>query len=132
LDPEFASAFNNLGTLYLRTFLERKDPEMMPKAIDAFNRAISNDSLLASAYNGRASAYKFSNRANDAIRDWKKTLELHPDFIDVYFNLGITYLEAGDKSEALKILNRCKEKFYNRIPSSEQDRLNRLIAEAIR
>ncbi len=132
LNPEFASAFNNLGTLYLRTFLEQKDPEMIPKAIDAFDRAIDNNPRLASAYNGRASAYKFSNRANEAIRDWKKTLELQPDFIAVYFNLGITYLEAGDKSEALQILNRCKEKFYNRLPSSEQDRLNRLIAEATR
>jgi arylsulfatase A-like enzyme/cytochrome c-type biogenesis protein CcmH/NrfG len=132
LDPEYASAFNNLGTLYLRMFLERKDPEMRAKAINAFNRAIQNDSLLASAYNGRASAYKFSNRASEAIRDWKRTLELQPDFIDVYFNLGITYLEAGDKSEALKILDRCKQKFYSRLPPSEQGRLDRLIAEATR
>ncbi len=132
LNPEFAQAYNNLGTLHLRTFLERKDPGSIPKAIDAFNRAIENDSRLASAYNGRASASKFSNRASDAIRDWKKTLEIQPDFIDVYFNLGITYLETGDKSEALKILNRCKQKFYNRLSPSEQGRLDRLIAEANR
>jgi len=132
LNPQFASASNNLGTLYLRMFLERKDPGMMPKAIDAFDRAINYDPRLASAYNGRASAYKFSNRAGDAIRDWKRTLELQPDFIDVYFNLGITYLEAGDKSEALKILNRCKERFYTRLSPSEQGRLERLISEANR
>jgi arylsulfatase A-like enzyme/predicted Zn-dependent protease len=132
LNPEFAYAFDNLGTLYLRTFLERKDPEMIPKAIDAFDRAINNDSRLASAYNGRASVFKSSNRPNEAMRDWKRALELQPDFVDVYFNLGITYLQTGNKSEALQILNRCKEKFYNRLPPSEQNRLNRLIAEATR
>lgn len=132
LDPKFASAFNNMGALYLRRFLEKKDPSLMTQAIDAFNRAIENDPRLAAAYNGRASAFKFSKRTNEAIRDWKRALEHQPDFVDVYFNLGITYLQTGNKSEALRVLNRCKEKFYNRLPSSEQDRLDRLIAEATR
>jgi len=132
LDPKFASAFNNLGALYLRRFLEQKDPSIMAQAIGVFNRAIEHDPWLASAYNGRASAFNFSHRTNEAIRDWKKALELQPDFIDVYFNLGITYLQAGNKSEALQVLNRCKEKFYSRLPPSEKGRLNRLIAEATR
>jgi arylsulfatase A-like enzyme/Flp pilus assembly protein TadD len=132
LNPTFASAFNNQGTLYLRMALERKDREMLPKAIMAFDRAIKNDPRLASAFNGRASAHKFSNRPDDAIRDWKKALELQPDFVDVYFNLGITYLEKGDKAEALTILNLCKKRFYSRLPAAEQDRLDRLIAEATR
>jgi tetratricopeptide (TPR) repeat protein len=132
LNPEFASAFNNMGTLYLRTFLERKDPEMVPKAIDAFDRAIGSDPHQASAYNGRASALKFSNRASDAIRDWKRAMELQPDFVDVYFNLGITYLETGQKAEASKILNLCKKRFYNRLPPNDKSRLDRLIAEANR
>lgn len=132
LDPEFASAFNNLGTLYLRMSLERKDPKMLPKAIDAFDRAIGNDSRLASAYNGRASAFKFSNRASEAVRDWKRAMELQPDFVDVYFNLGITYLETGQKAEASAILNLCKKRFYNRLSPNDRSRLDRLIAEANR
>ncbi|UCE43083.1 MAG: sulfatase-like hydrolase/transferase [Candidatus Aminicenantes bacterium] len=132
LNPEFASAFNNLGTLYLREFLERRDPGMVPKAIDAFDRAINNDPLLAAAYNGRASAFKFSDRANEAIRDWKRAMELQPDFVNVYFNLGITYMEIGEKTEAAKILKLCKKKFYKRLSLSEQGRLDRLITEATR
>lgn len=132
LDPEFASAFNNMGTLYLRSFLERKDAELVPKAIAAFDRAIQNDPRLASAYNGRASAFKFSNRADDAIRDWKKAMELQPDFVDVYFNLGITYLETGNKVEALQILSACKKRFYSRLSPNDRGRLDRLIAEATR
>jgi len=130
LDPGFASAFNNLGTLYLKRYLEQKIPSLMAQAMDAFNRAIAKDPGLASAYNGRASAFKFSNCPNEAIRDWKRALELQPDFVDVYFNLGITYLQAGDKSEALKILIQCKEKFYSQLPLSEKGHLDRLIAEA--
>ena len=132
LDPQFASASNNLGTLYLRMFLERKDLGMMPKAIDAFDRAIYNDPNLASAYNGRASAFKFGDRAGEAITDWQKALELQPDFVDAYFNLGITFLEIGKKAEASKILNLCKKRFYSQLSPNDQSRLDRLIAEANR
>jgi tetratricopeptide (TPR) repeat protein len=68
----------------------------------------------------------------EAVKDWKKALELRPDFVEVYFNLGITYLQTGQKSEALNMLNQCKSKFFSSLPPSEQDRLNRLIAEAKR
>jgi len=132
LDPTLASAFNNQGTLYLRMALEREDPDILPKAIAAFDKALSHDSRLASAYNGRASAFKFSHRPDRAIRDWKKAVELRPDFVDVYFNLGITYLEIGNKAEALNILRLCKKRFYSRLPASERGRLDRLIAEATR
>jgi hypothetical protein len=59
-------------------------------------------------------------------------MELQPDFVDVYFNLGITYLESGQKAEASKILDLCKNRFYNRLPPNDRDRLDRLIAEANR
>jgi tetratricopeptide (TPR) repeat protein len=114
----------------LRMFLEQKNPEFMTKAVGSFNQAIKNDPKLASAYNGRASAFKFSNRIGEAIQDWNTALKLQPDFADVYFNLGITYLQTGNKSEALEILSACKEKLFNRLPPSEQRRLDRLIAEA--
>ena len=132
MDDSSPETWNYLGILHLRRFLELKNPESMPEAIAAFNLAIEKNPRLASAYNGRASAFKFSNRPGEAVSDWKKALELQPDFVDVYFNLGITYLQIGDKAEALKILNLCKSKFYSLLPLSEQGRLDRLIAEANR
>lgn len=132
LDPGFASAFNNLGTLYLRVALEREDPDMLPKAIASFDQAIRNDPSLASAYHGRASAFKFSGRSGDAILDWQKAIALQPDYMEAYFNLGLTFLERGEKSDALNVLNMCKKRFYGRLPASERERLDQLIAEAIR
>jgi len=130
LRPTFASAWNNMGAAYLRKHLGDRDPSWMEKAIQAFDRALRNDPELASAYNGRASAFMFGNRVREAVRDWKRALEIRPDFVEVYFNLGITYLELGQKSEAKDILNACKEKFYDRLPPSEKARLDRLISEA--
>jgi arylsulfatase A-like enzyme/Flp pilus assembly protein TadD len=124
--------WNYLGILHLRRFLKLKNSESIPEAIAAFNLAIEKNPQLASAYNGRASALKFSNRQSEAIRDWKKALDLQPNFVDVYFNLGITYLQTGDKAGALKILNECKSKFYSGLPAAEKGRLDRLIAEANR
>lgn len=132
VDPKFASAHNNLGSLYLSRFLEKKDPALMDKALEAFNSAINNDSRFASAYNGRASAYGFSGQLDRAIQDWNRALELRPDFIDVYFNLGITYLRVGNKPAALDILSRCKQTFDDRLPQPAKERLERLIAEASR
>jgi tetratricopeptide (TPR) repeat protein len=130
MNPGFASALDNLGTLYLRIFLERRDSQNVSEAIDAFDRAIDNDPDLASAYNGRASAFKFSNRVGEAVQDWKRAIELDPDFVDAYFNLGITFLEIGQKSEASKILISCKKRFYRRLSANDRSRLDRLIAEA--
>lgn len=130
LDPKFASAHNNLGSLFLSQFLEKRDPALMDKALGAFNSAISSDPRLASAYNGRASAYGFGGQLDRAIQDWNRALELRPDFIDVYFNLGVTYLRTGNKQAALDILGRCKQKFYDRLPQPAKERLERLIAEA--
>lgn len=130
LDPKFALAYNNQGTLYLTIALKNRDKVTLTNAINSFNRAIKNDSQLASAYNGRGSAYRFSNRIADAIKDWKRALKIKPDFTDVYFNIGVTYLKVGNRKEALRFFKTCREKFYDRLSSKDRARLTRLIAEA--
>ncbi|MFQ6038804.1 MAG: tetratricopeptide repeat protein, partial [Candidatus Aminicenantales bacterium] len=130
LDPRLASAHSNLGALYLRMALEKRDPRLMKEALRSFDRAIAENPALASAYNGRASAHAFNNRPEQAIRDWKKALEFNPGFVEVYFNLGIMYLKTGRKAEARKILETCRERFFETLPPEEQGRLERLIAEA--
>jgi tetratricopeptide (TPR) repeat protein len=129
-DPALAISYRNLGVLHLTLALRQKDPGGLQKALDFFNQAIERDAGLASAYNGRASVHRFLRRVPEALADWKKALELDPEMSEPYFNLGLTYLEAGDKSEALRYFQRCQQKLGNTLAANEKSRLRRLIAEA--
>jgi arylsulfatase A-like enzyme/Flp pilus assembly protein TadD len=130
LDNNYASVFNNIGSIYLRIYLVKRDERAYRLAMDNFTRAITIDPRLFAAYNSRGAAYKFKNQVDKAIGDWKKAIEINPNFIDAYFNIGISYLGMGDKVSALKYFQLCKEKFNRKIPPQELQRLDRLIAEA--
>ncbi len=130
IDPRNASALNNLGILQLRRSIEAKDPALLTQAVDCFNRALELNPRLVTALNGRASALSFSNRIPEAVRDWRRILEIQPEFADAYFNLGIAYLQTGNRKEALRVLRECRERLYDRLPPEERSRLDRLISEA--
>jgi tetratricopeptide (TPR) repeat protein len=130
LEPNSALVQHNLGTLYLTLFIQKDNREFLAKALAAFNLALLENAQMEAAYNGRGTALKFSRKNEEAIADWKKAIELNPDFIDPYFNIGITYLETGDKTAAFYYLNTCLEKYANQLSANELQRLQRLIAEA--
>ena len=130
LDSTIAKTYNNLGTLYLTLSIQKKNPQHLPQALEAFNNALQLDPHLVSALNGRGSVFKFSNRAKDALKDWKKAVTLKPDFGDAYFNIGITYLQLKAKTDALLYLNQCKEKCSQTLSPGDRQRLDRLIREA--
>ncbi|MCP4156883.1 MAG: tetratricopeptide repeat protein, partial [bacterium] len=130
LDNNYASAFNNIGSLYLVVYLKQKEEQAYRLALENFSRALEIDPRLFAAYNGRGAAYKFKNKIDLAIEDWKKTIEINPNFIDAYFNIGISCLEKGDKKTSLKYLLLCRDKFASKLPPREKQRLARLLAEA--
>lgn len=128
--PKIAKTHNNLGTLYLTLFLKDKDIQRRDQALMAFNKAIELNPNLVSALNGRASAYKFSNRVQDALDEWNKIIAAKPGFIDAYFNIGVTYLQLNEKQAALKYFNILKDKFYQQFNARDQQRLDNLILAA--
>lgn len=132
LDNNYASVFNNIGSLYLALYLssKKKDERVYQLAMENFNRALEIDPRLFAAYNGRGAAYKFKNQVEKAIADWKKTIEINPNYIDAYFNIGISYLQIGDKASALKHLLLCKERLAAKLPAKDRRQLDRLIAQA--
>ena len=132
VDPAMAISYSNLGALQLTLALQRQELEGLRAAQGYFDQAIARDATLAPAYNGRAAVHRFLKRIPDALADWKKALELNPEMSDPYFNLGITYLERGDKAEALKYFRRCQQKLAATLSPAEKKRLLRLIAEAER
>jgi len=61
---------------------------------------------------------------------WEKALSIKPSFTDVYFNLGITYLQLNQPAKALAILNRCKDSYYGNMSPRDKKQLDQLIRKA--
>ncbi len=130
IDPESAGIHCHQGILNLIFFQKTKNRNYLDKARDKFNTSIDKNPYYAPAVNGRASVNLFSNRIEEAIEDWKKTIKIQPDFIDAYFNLGIAFIRLRQGGKALKYLNILNTRYLNRLPRSQQNRLARLIDEA--
>jgi arylsulfatase A-like enzyme/cytochrome c-type biogenesis protein CcmH/NrfG len=132
LDPKVAITYNNLGALYLSIFLRNRDKESNKLALNAFDKSLEIDPELISALNGRGAAFQFDRKFRQAIKDWKKVIEIQPDFLDAYFNIGVTYLQLGSKMEAGKYLNILKDRFYNRMKIKDRNRLDNLLREVVK
>ena len=132
LDNNYASVYNNIGSLYLALYLggKKTDEQLYTRAMESFNRALEMDPRLFSAYNGRGAAYKFKNQGELAISDWKKAIEINPNYLDAYFNIAHTYLEMGKKAPALEILVLCRERFENKLTPKDRDQLTRYLSLA--
>ena len=130
LDPENAQAYANLGALHLTRYMKEKNESLRAQAVEAFDRAIARDAKLAAAYNGRGAAYKFAGQVEAALQDWRKVLELKPDFTDAYFNIAVTLIAAGRKAEANDILQRLQAQFSQFLSTRDRETMERLLAEA--
>lgn len=132
LDTNYASVYNNIGSLFLSHFQSTKDSRSYENAIINFNKAIDIDGKLYSALNGRGAAKYFNGDYSGAISDWKKSISAKSDFIDPYFSIGIAYLmKLRDKRSAYEYFKLCKDKFYDRLPDKEKARLERLLRESL-
>ncbi len=129
IDNTSAILYNNMGTLFLRKYLQQKDPGFYENALLNFKKALSLNRKLPSALNGLGAAYRFSGDKEEAIKYWKEAVRNKPDFIEVYFNLGITLMETGKRIEARKYLEVLKEKFYNSLNPRSRNQLERLLSE---
>jgi arylsulfatase A-like enzyme/Tfp pilus assembly protein PilF len=131
LDPKNALTLSLMGNFYLTLFQAKKDKDYHKWAVDYYSRAIDADPGMDMALNGLAVAYSYAGDQGKAVLFWGKALKVNPDFTDIYFHLGITYLEMGQKKNALKYLEQCKNRLYKRLSSQEQIQLDRLIMEAL-
>ena len=127
LDNNYPVVFNNLGSLYLSIYLKTRDPKANQTAIANFRQAIQFDPKYASAYNGLGAALKFVGDLDGAIENWEKAVELKPDYGYALYNLGLTYLAKGLKSQALVYFMRYKTGFYDSLSVEEKNKLDRLI-----
>lgn len=77
------------------------------KAVKLYTRVILiGDTMLKSlAYNNRGLEYHKMRKAQLAIGDFSKAIELNPDFLKAYLNRAGIYFEIGNYKEALKDCN---------------------------
>ncbi|MHC4646155.1 MAG: tetratricopeptide repeat protein [Planctomycetota bacterium] len=95
IDPHHLDAYCNLGAAY-------GSLGHYQQAIDAFKQATKIKPDDPYAWCNLGNACGALRRYNEAIDAFKQAIKIKPDYTDPRFNLGLTYLNIGDKSSALE------------------------------
>ena len=102
LKPDYAKAYNNLGSAY-------DDQGNYTKAIQSYEKAIELDPDYAAAYYNLGIAYNTQGNLTKAIQSYEKVIELDPDDADAYYNLGIAYNTQGNLTKAIESYDKAIE-----------------------
>lgn len=77
---------------YFRKALETKKDLLGPKDVNAFNRL--------------GMALRRQKKPKEAVQEYTKALELAPEDENLYYNMALAYLEAGDTHRSLKAVQK--------------------------
>ena len=95
LDPNYAPAHINLGTLYYN----QSDYEL---AEEHYRKAIEADPRYALAYFDLGNVLDETQRLAEAIEAYKTALQLAPTYADAHYNLALAYERARQPRLALQ------------------------------
>ncbi len=113
LDPEFAAAWTNLGSLVAMT-------GELDRARDCFDHALRCDPEQPEAQCNLAELALRSGEIELAISGFRQVLRCDPDQLEAHYGLARALLEVGGKGQALAHLERfCHE--VERLPVSERN-----------
>jgi tetratricopeptide (TPR) repeat protein len=115
LKPDYASAYERLGSRYLRS-------KKYPEAIETFKQLVALRPGDANVPNSMGEAYSEMGLMSDAVESFRQAIRLKPDFAKAYYNLGKSHLAMGNRDAAVEQ--------YNILQNLDQDwaeRLNSLI-----
>jgi arylsulfatase A-like enzyme/Flp pilus assembly protein TadD len=127
IDQRYPIAYNNLGLMYLSLALRHKDARSLQECLENFKKAIAIDPSYADAYAGLGNAYLQTNNLEGGIYCLEKSLDIQPDQGPVIYNLGMAYLNKGDKEKALAYFTRFKKEYSHLLPPTELKNLDDLI-----
>ena len=88
-NPEKSTNYQDKGMSYLYNSL-------FEEAIEYFDKAIKYDSKNFEAYFYRGCAKYNIFQKEAALEDYNKTLELNPEYLQAYFNIGLYYRSIND------------------------------------
>lgn len=108
---------NSLLVEELEGFLQAGNND---EALANLNSAITNDPTNSVLYFARGTVYENLKDKDNAVTDYKKAIELNPDYYDASFNLGAYYFNSG--------ADKINES--NKLPLSATKKYDALKAEA--
>lgn len=82
--------------LYLDKGLDYHHASQFEEAIKYFDKAIKYDDRNHEAYFWRGCAKYNIFQKESALEDYNKTLELNPEYLQAYFNIGLYYRSIND------------------------------------
>ncbi len=107
-----------LITEQINYFLKNDNSE---EALQKLDIAIENDPRNPTFYYARGSINSKLEKLDDAIMDYKKALEIKPDYFDALYNLGAIYFNTG-----ADLVNQS-----NNLPLSEKKKADELMSKAM-
>jgi tetratricopeptide (TPR) repeat protein len=105
---------------YVR-YAEKGQYDLAIKEIDTQLESPTRATSLYVLYNDRGEIHRWQGQYEMAVADYKKALEIKPDFYIAWNNLGLTYTGMKDYEQAITCLNKALEinptfalTYYNR------------------
>jgi tetratricopeptide (TPR) repeat protein len=100
--PNFAEAYEALGTVYM-------DQQNWPEAEENLKKSIELNSQFASAHTALGALYNRTERAPEAVPELERSLELNPNSWQAHFELAQALLATGKAEEAEPHARRARE-----------------------
>jgi len=104
-DSSYVDAYTNLGKVYT-------DTEEYAQAAEAYEKVLAlspPDDQLPRIHLNLGVSYMGLDRVDDAIRVWKRAVELSPDYMDAYMNLGTAYQSKNMPDSTRAVWERALE-----------------------
>lgn len=126
IDPENSIAKNNLGFVCFKKGI-------YGEAIEHLTYVLKNSKdkvalMYANFYLGLI--YKEREMYDDAIKFFKNTIEIGPNHMEAYYNLGLVYFLTGREKKGITILKELiKKNKFNRWAQKAELKLKEIIGE---
>ncbi|MGD1699256.1 TIGR03032 family protein [Dapis sp. BLCC M229] len=129
LKPDFAAAYNNLGTI-LQT------QEQFTEAKQCYEKGLELNPNIAQAHSNLATIWQLEGNIEQAKRGLTQALQLNPHYTPALTNLAGIYQQEGNFEEAKKLLNQAIKQDPQNLAAqlkivtilSEEGYLNRALA----
>jgi tetratricopeptide (TPR) repeat protein len=116
-NPDDLNARRLLARIYTRLIGDaqqnRIDENMVKKAIEQFQKITEKDPKDAESWLMLGRLQKVAQNSVEAVKDYKKALELDPNNDDAMTGLAMVYADLGDNKAAADLLRKSAEKNPN-------------------